>query len=182
MTVLDRPLIHAAAIDIRWQKLEVASSTSVPSAPAPSTLLPAPTTGSSSLTSSTASPAETNQPLTVGTKVGIGVTTFVIVLLAVIVYLVYRLRKIKLSRGIEGGSSGSRLPDRPELPTPEQNYGPPGSQHHSRSTASPFALMSDAQKQEMITDYNRHEAEAAYVYEVHNNPRPSELPSSPYTR
>lgn len=181
MTVLDGPLIHAAAIDIRWQKLQVASSTSAPSITAPSTesttVIPTAPVSESPISSSI-STGEASQQLAVDAIVGIGVGVGVgALLLAVIGYLVYRLRNIKSSRG----AGGEQL-DRPGLSTTRQYYGvPPGSQQpHNHSAVSPFELPSDEQKQEMITNYNRHEAEAAYVHEVHNNPRPSELPSSPY--
>lgn len=160
--MLNQPLIHAAAIDLRWQKaLETASSTPPPTSESTS-LLPSRLTGT---TTSPPTPTTAEQGLDgsqdrpVGVKVGIGVGVGVgSLLLSIIAFLVYRLRRAR--------SPKERHHD--EAVDPQL-----GSQNPS--STPPYG-----QTPEMLTDYNRHEADSAHVHEIYStSPKPAELPSTP---
>lgn len=170
VTVLQSPVIHAAAIGIRWTKLGIPVTASSTAEPIPSSL-----SSSSPGTAQSIGSGSLRDQLSVGAKVGIGLGTALgLILLGTILGLLYRLRKLKASKkGGEGegerGAGGRPVPDENRTELPEQ-----------RQTAA-FTPIYE-RKQELITPYNAHEAEAAYVHEVHGFARPSELPSTPYTR
>ena len=172
--MLESPVIHAAAISIRWQKLDDLPTTSFSSSsnsldsdsltPAPAA--PSTTSDFGSIQTGSSSSASLSSGAKIGIGVGVGAG---LVLVGVVLGLLYRLRRLKTSRKEEGeATGGGQKPDddRPELAGEHRSALPP----------------SEEQKRELITPYNRHEAEAAYVHEVHGIPQPSELPAAPHSR
>lgn len=100
--------------------------------------------------------------LSVGAKIGIGLGT--------ILGLIYRLLKLKAPKKGGGGEGrGRQEPDENRTELPGQRQLLASVSIHER-------------KQELITPYSTHEAEATCMHEVHGVARPSELPSTPFSR
>ncbi|XXG97492.1 hypothetical protein Hte_003796 [Hypoxylon texense] len=158
VTVLDGPVIHAAAVEVRWQRSDfIAPSTQVPSSSSiSSTATTSPPVSSSSAiapeATSNASPERTpnaspdNSSLPTGAKVGIGVGAgcLVLILLAIGLWWWKRGKAKKASLTAKDGDPRDMNQDRTK--TPAEMW----EQYQQE-------LYTSSNTAEMVTESNRHE-------------------------
>ncbi|KAI0181770.1 hypothetical protein GGR52DRAFT_55075 [Hypoxylon sp. FL1284] len=166
VTVLDGALIHAAAIEIRWQRSDFAPSTQPPissTISAVSVTSPAVATSSSSSSSSSSASAavvqaQSTPSLSTGAKAGIGVGAGLLVLIALAfgVGVWFRRRKRGRTGNVDFAVGGGEQRQEPAKGPAEMWQLYQQEMYTSSNTA------------EMVTESNRHE--------FTGESRPSELP------